>query len=94
MVNEANITKSFQKGHVQTTYFIKDVTKEHLGNYNVQVINWAIFGEPNEVTFNVVLELRGEKVKPCECFLVGNFIFICPFTGQNYMTTITACFCW
>ena len=47
--------------YVQTTCFISEVTKEQLGNYTVKVINQVITGEHSQVTFNVILELRGEK---------------------------------
>ena len=55
---------NIEKGeHVQTTYSISNVTKPQLGNYTVRVINQAIIGEPNEATFIVVLQLRGERNK-------------------------------
>ena len=49
--------------HVQSTYFISSVTKEQLGTYNIQVINWAIRGKPNAVTSHVILALTGENSK-------------------------------
>ena len=57
---------STEKGHyIQTTYSISEVTKQHLENYTVQVINHAIMGEPNAAIFTVVLKLRGENTNPC-----------------------------
>ena len=56
-----NVGNNVQGEHVQTTYFISNVTKEQLGNYTLRVINWAITSEPNEVTFNVILKLPGKK---------------------------------
>ena len=53
----------FSESFVLTTYYISNVTTEHLGIYNVKVINWAIRGEHNAVTFHVILALAGEATK-------------------------------
>ena len=62
-VKNSNVKDTVNEGHIETTYFIRKVTNKQLGNYTVQVINWAIASEHNEVTFNVILEFRGTKRK-------------------------------
>ena len=61
-IKNSNVKDTVNEEHVETTYFIRKVTNQHLGNYTVHVTNWAIASEHNEVTFNVILKLRG-KVK-------------------------------
>ena len=58
-----NVGYAVKKEYVETTYFISNMTQEQLGNYTVHVINWAITGEHNKVTFNVILKLPGKKSK-------------------------------
>ena len=60
---DINIRDVTDGEYIQTTYFIRKVTTKHLGNYTVQVINWAIESEHKEATFNVILKLKGEKGK-------------------------------
>ena len=73
-IQDADIT-SIEKGeYIQTTYSISEVTKLHLGNYNVQVINQAIMGEQNEALFTVVLKLRGENNSPCKFRLLPDIL--------------------
>ena len=62
-VQDTYISNTENGGHVQTTYSIFNMTKPQLGNYTVRVINQAIMGEPNDATFIVVLQLRGERNK-------------------------------
>ena len=63
---DGNISHKEKEQYIQTTYSISKVTKQHLGNYTVQVINHAIMGEPNEAIFTVVLKWRGKNTKPCK----------------------------
>ena len=67
-VQDTDISNTETGEHVQTTYSISNVTKPQLGNYTVRVINQAIIGEPNEATFIVVLQLRGERNKVAKVF--------------------------
>ena len=60
VLQDTNVRNTEKEKHIQTTYFISNVTDNQLGNYRVQVINWAIKNEPNEVIFNVTLKLRGK----------------------------------
>ena len=57
------ISDSVDEEHIETTCFIRKVTHKHLGNYTVQVINWAISSDQNEITFNITLKLEGRKSK-------------------------------
>ena len=61
LLDDTNIRDKEKGKHIQTSYFITYVKNKHLGNYTVQVINLAIVSEHNEVTFNVILKLRGKK---------------------------------
>ena len=61
VLQDTNVRNTEEGEHIQTTYCISNVTKIHLGNYTVQVINWAIESEPKEVKFNVTLKLRGKE---------------------------------
>ena len=63
MVQDSAIRNTVKGKHAETTYFILGVTISQLGSYTVKVINQAIKKEPNEATFTVVLELRGENIK-------------------------------
>ena len=63
LVQDSNIRDTIEEHHVQTTYFIYNVTHEHLGTYNVRVINWAIIGEQNISRFNMTLKLPGKFIK-------------------------------
>ena len=63
VVQYGDISSTEKGEYIQTTYSISQVTKPHLGNYTVQVINQAIVGEPNKATFTLLLELRGENNK-------------------------------
>ena len=60
VLSDTKIRNTVKGVNVQTSYSISGVTSKHLGNYIVQVINRAIMGEPNKVTFNVILGLRGK----------------------------------
>ena len=62
-LQDANVRNTAKEEHIQTTYFISNVTNKHLGKYRVQVINWAIDSEHNDVIFNVTLKLRGKDSK-------------------------------
>ena len=61
LLQDTNVKNTEKRGHIQTTYFISNVTNKQLGSYRVQVINWAI--GPDEVIFNVTLKLRGKESK-------------------------------
>ena len=63
VVQDSVVKNTVKEKHVETTYSILGVNESQLGNYTVQVINQAIRKEPNEATFTVVLELRGENIK-------------------------------
>ena len=69
-VPNTNISSTEKGEHIQTTYSILDVTKEHLGSYTIRVINQAIIGEPNEAAFTVFLALKGENNSPCRFMLL------------------------
>ena len=60
-ISDTKINTIANVEQIQTTYSISEVTKDHLGNYAVKATNKAIIGENNQVTFNLALELRGEK---------------------------------
>ena len=59
-LQDTNIKNTAKEEHIESTYLIPNVTDNQLGNYRVQVINWAIENEPHEVIFNVTLKLRGK----------------------------------
>ena len=95
-IQDAGISSTEKKEYIQTTYSISEVTKLHLGNYTVQVINQAIIGELNEARFTVVLKLTGENNNPCKFRLLQHILHISsvweydrikPFTYKNRIYT-------
>ena len=62
-LQNTNVRNTVKDHQVKTTYFISNVTKKELGNYTVRVINSAITSGNKEVTFYVMLKLRGKKCK-------------------------------
>ena len=68
LLQDTNIRNTEKEGHIQTTYSISKVTDNQLGNYRVQVFNWAIESESNKVIFNVTLKLRGKESKVMSSF--------------------------
>ena len=62
VLQDTHVVDIVKEEYVQTTCYILNVTQDQLGNYNVRVINWAISGEQNIVTFNVKLKLPGKKI--------------------------------
>ena len=62
LLQNTNVRDTVEGHQVKTNYFISNVTKKELGSYIVRVINKAITSE-KEVTFYVMLKLRGEKTK-------------------------------
>ena len=60
-IQHTDVSNTVTGNHVQSTYSISDVTKQHLGNYTVQVINQAIRSKHNEAKFIVELKLKGER---------------------------------
>ena len=62
VLQDTNVKDTVKDNHVQTTYFISDVTNKQLGNYTVHVTNTAIESEPNKVIFNVLLKKIGNKI--------------------------------
>ena len=79
----ANVKDTVKDNHVQTTYYISDVTNKHLGNYTVHVINTAIKSEPNKATFNVLLKEIGKKSKPVS-FFSFHFLKPCLFLFEHH----------
>ena len=80
VLQDTNVKDTVKDNHVQTTYFISDVTNKHLGNYTVHVVNTAIKNEPKEVIFNVLLKKIGNKSKAIPFFLfhsVKAYLFFC-----------------
>ena len=80
-LDDTNIRDKVKGKHIQTSYFVTYVKNKHLGNYTVQVINWAIASEHNEVTFNVILKLRGKKklhhfftLNFCQSYFIWNIL--------------------
>ena len=71
LLPDANVRDIVTEEHVQTTYFISNITSKQLGNYTCEVINKAITSEPNEVAFNVRLKLRGKKTE-VKLYLIWN----------------------
>ena len=67
VIQDTTVRNTVIGTHVQTTYTIFKVTHWELGNYKVQVTNWAIHGEHREVTFNLKLALRGENYGSIYC---------------------------
>ena len=61
-LQDIKVKNTVKEEQVQTTYFISEVTKDQLGNYTVQAIN-----QVNQVTFNLNVELRGEKYDSIYC---------------------------
>ena len=66
-LNDSNVNNTVRGNNVKTTYFISNVTKKHLGNYTVGVINSAITSEHNESIFEVTLKLLGKKSNVMLC---------------------------
>ena len=60
-LEHGDVRNNVKGKQVETTYFIANVTKGQVGNYSVRVINLAIASGHNEVTFIVILKLRGKK---------------------------------
>ena len=69
-VQNTDISNTEKEDYVQTTYSISNVTKQQLGSYSVLIVNQAIIGHPNEATFTVVLELKGENNILCTLMLL------------------------
>ena len=80
MLPNTNVKNTYNGEHVQTSYIISGVTKEHLGNYTVQIINWAIATEDNEVSFNLELKMGGTTMQyyaifsPCSFCTQGPYL--------------------
>ena len=75
-VQHSVISNTENGRHVETTYSILDVTESQLGNYTVQVINQAIKREPNNATFTVVLELRGQNIKVIYVYATATYQYL------------------
>ena len=79
-VQNTDISNTEKEDYVQTTYSISNVTKPQLGSYSVLIVNQAIIGQPNEATFTVVLELKGENNIFCTLmllqYILAGFILI------------------
>ena len=66
-LQNTHVKNTVTEEHIETTYFIRKVTNQHLGNYTVHVINCAIASEHNEAAFNVILKLKDKKGKTSVC---------------------------
>ena len=61
-IQDTSVTDIVTQEHVQTTYFITNVTNKHLGNYTCRVINREIKNNQKGSIFNVRLKLRGKII--------------------------------
>ena len=71
-LKNSNVNNAVKGNNVKTTFFISNVTKKHLGNYTVRVINSAIASKHNEAIFGVTLKLLGEKSYVMLCLRLKN----------------------